>query len=315
MSNLILTTDCQRKCSYCFAGDDRDKGLLFSWESFIKVVNFFPPAINLLGGEPTLHPEFIRMLDYLLVNNFTIQVFTNGLLSDDLLIELVNTINKYELKKDQLYFAVNVSSEKYRTKDETIKQIKFFKALTKLAYPSFTIYEKDTNLLFLLDLIKKYDLDPTIRLGIAMPVIGGSNIHLPAKLYKNVAQSIINLSENSDNATIVFDCGFPLCMFTLEEISRLNKNEKNDFMFSCGQPLDIYPDLTVANCYPLSKLHKVSLNNFKTFNELNNYFRDGFSTPTGIYGDRCKECTFFKKICDGGCKGFYTPQKGVLGNK
>lgn len=311
MANLVLTTECQRKCPYCFAKDDQNKKLSFSWDSFVKAIDFISTGskiINLLGGEPTLHPEFMRMLKYLISNDFTVQVFTNGMLSDDILTKLVNFINENTLEKDQLYFAVNINAKKHRSKEETLKQSKFLNSINSLAYPSFTIYEKDTNLLFLVDLVNKYNLDPTIKLGLAMPVINGSNTFLPLKNYRNVAENIMNLSDNSNGITITLDCGFPLCMFTLDEIYKLNENKENDFMFLCGQPLDIHPDLNVTNCYPLSKLHKINIDKFETFDELNNYFKDGFVTPSGVFNTKCKECAFFRKICSGGCKGFYTPQ-------
>lgn len=307
MANLILTTDCQRKCSYCFAKDS-NVVTSFSWQNFLaaeKFINTGPKIVNLMGGEPTLHPDFIKILKHLISNDYTVQVFTNGMLSDQLLEELIIFLNDVRLKDNQLYFAINIRAEKYRQRFESDKQINFLKSVKDLAYPAFTIHEKDTNLLFLVDLIEKYGLDHTIRMGLALPVINGDNDYLPQKFYKNVAKSIIDLANNSDGITITFDCGFPLCMFTLDDIAKLSRDEENDFMFSCGQPIDIYPDLTVTNCYPLSKVHKTNITNFKDITELYTYFREGFITPTGIYNEQCNDCTFFRKVCGGGCKGFY----------
>ncbi len=316
MANLILTSDCQRNCAYCFAQGNKDSGTAFTWEDFITATNFIatgPKIINLLGGEPTLHEDFIKMLEYLILNDFKIQVFTNGMLSGKQLNELINLLNRVVLREKQLYFAVNVNSEALRTEDETELQSRFFSSMDRLAYPSFTIHEKDINLLFLADIIEKYYLDPTIRLGLSIPVIGGKNKYLPLSLYDNAAKSIINLAENSPGITITFDCGFPLCMFSLEEAAKLNSNEENDFMFMCGQPVDIYPDLSMTNCFPLSNMYKINISEFTDMPSVYKHFEEGFMTPVGIYGKKCQECTFFRKVCFGGCKGFYRPEENEEG--
>jgi len=313
MANLILTTDCQRKCSYCFAQEDRDKNIAFTWDNFITASNFIstiePKLVNLLGGEPTLHKDFPKILEYLILNDFLIQVFTNGIVSEKRMDEIYKVLKSITLREGQLKFGVNVNKKEDRSVNETEMQNEFFKRFYKITYPAFTIYEKGTDLSFLSDLIQKYLLEPVIRLGIAMPVIGGKNKYLPIDQYRDAAQSIINLSKNSPNITITFDCGFPLCMFDMAEIRELSQNENNNFSFVCGQPLDIYPDLTITNCYPLSKLCKVNIKDFKNITEVYDFFRTGFMTPIGIYGQQCLDCQFFMKICFGGCKGFYSPKQ------
>jgi len=310
MANLILTTKCQRKCSYCFAQDDKNNGKELTWQNFLKAAKFVatgPKIINILGGEPTLHEKFIPILEYLIINGFQIQVFTNGMLETELLTKLVKSLDTVIPNKDQLFFAININEERYRTKKEIALQTRFMETLRKLTYPSFTIHDKDTNLIFLQDLVEKYNLNPTIRLGMAMPIAGGGNKHLPVESYRDVAENIIEFSQNSKGITITFDCGFPLCMFTLDEIGELSTDEKNDFAFLCGQPLDIHPDLHVSNCYPLAKIHRVSIDELDTVDDAYKYFELGFMTPSGIYGEKCLGCTFFRKACFGGCKGFYIP--------
>lgn len=309
MANLILTTDCQRKCHYCFARDDRDKHMKFTWENFKIATDFIatiqPKMVNLLGGEPTLHEDFPRMLDYLLANDFMVQVFTNGMLSEERLDEIDEVLTHVTLRREQLWFAVNVNEEKDRAKGETEKQAALFDRFHKLAYPSFTIHEKDVDLTFLVDLVDKHFLDRTIRLGLAMPLPGGTNKYLPIEYYRNAAESIIHLSKNSPNISKVFDCGFVLCMFEMQEILSLSQDEHNDFMFLCGQPIDIYPDLKAANCYPLSKVYKADIRDYRSIVELYKFFEDGWMTPHGIYKEKCVDCEFFRKVCWGGCKGFY----------
>lgn len=311
MANLLITTDCQRKCSYCFAQEDRGSGQYISWENFVEAVSFIstgPKAFNILGGEPTLHPDFDRMLLYLLEKDFLIQVFTNGMISDKRLEQITSILNRVALREGQLSFGVNINEEKYRTEEEDRLQKRFLDSMGHLAYVAFTIHE-DNSLMFLKKVVEDYYLDPTIRLGLAMPLCGNKNLnkYLPIGSYRPVAKRIIELAENSEGITLMFDCGFPLCMFQMEELSGLVKNKENQFSFMCGTPLDIYPDLSVTNCYPLSKMHKNTIYNFPGIMEAYKFFEEGFDSPEGIYGSRCTTCQFFKKACQGGCKGFAEP--------
>jgi len=311
MANLLITTDCQRKCEYCFAQENRGSGEFISWDNFMEAVSFIstgPRAFNILGGEPTLHPDFDKMLAYLLEKDFMIQVFTNGMIDDKKLNDITSVLNKIALREGQLSFGVNINSEEYRTKEEDRLQKRFLDNMGHLAYLAFTIHE-DTSLIFLKETAEKYYLDPTIRLGLAMPLCGNKNLnkYLPVSSYRPVAKRIIELAENSEGITLMFDCGFPLCMFNMDELGKLVKNEENKFSFVCGVPLDIYPDLTVTNCYPLSRMHKNVIYNFASIMDAYKFFEEGFDSPEGIYGSRCTTCQFFKKSCQGGCKGFAEP--------
>jgi len=310
MANIILTNECQRNCQYCFASKDKDRNEDFTVENFDKVINLLstgPKLINLLGGEPTLHENFNLFLDKLLKDEFQVQVFTNGMLDEDKLNKLISVIDSNSINKDQLYFCVNINEEKYRSEDEDKLTRHFLKHMSSLAYPSFNIFEKEAKLDFLIDLVKEYDLDPLIKLGLGLP---GGDKHLPLKDYREVGLKILEFSDKvkANDIGIIFDCGFPLCLFTLSEVSRLNSNPLNDLMFYCGTPLDIHPDMTATNCYPLAHLHKVSLDKFDKFEDLYHYFKYTFKCDVGLY-EECTSCELFKKLCFSGCKGLYLKEK------
>lgn len=311
MANLILTTKCQRKCAYCFAKEDRGTDINFDMNNFKKAINFISTGfegVNLLGGEPTLHKDFVEMLSYIIPKDFLVQVFTNGMCPPETIQKIKDMLDKTALRRDQLSFAININEKKYRTKEEEELQNNFFKSLGNYAYLSFTIQDADTDLTFLHNTIINYGLLPTIRLGLALPIFNSNNKYLPIESYREVAKKIIHLTENSNGTSIILDCGFPMCMFELEEIGKLNQNKENYFDFGCGQPVDIYPDLSVINCYPLSKVYKTNITDFVNINELKEHLKETLMTAHGIYGKKCIECVYFGRICFGGCKGFYKPK-------
>lgn len=304
MANLILTTDCQRKCDYCFAQHEKNSKQQFTWDNFVRAAEFVatgPRALNLLGGEPTLHPKFDMMLEYLIAKDYIVQVFTNGMVNEDRFEEIIKVLNRSALRENQLYFAININEYKYRTEKEIRLQHSFMDGLGRLVYPSFTIHDPNTDLSFLTSVIDKYSLDRSVRIGLAMPIIGALNKFLPKETYSKAGKAIVDLAESTDLG-IILDCGFPLCMFEMGDLEKLSRHEKNGFSFFCGCPLDIYPDLSATNCYPLSKMHKASINNFNDIMSMYNYFEDGLQAPVGMYNE-CVDCQFFKKACFGGCKG------------
>lgn len=305
MANLILTTECQRNCKFCFSKNDLRISEI-NEENFIKIIDFISTEhkfVNLVGGEPTIHKNFTEILEFLIINNFYIQVFTNGLISKENLEKIVKILNYNSIKKEHLYFSVNLSSGINKIQRNTLKK------LNTLSYPSYTIQSKEDDLMFLVDTIRSYNLDPTIRLGLALPSIGSGNEYLPIEHYRSVAKNIINLTNNSEGITIKLDCGFPLCMFKFEELENLNKDE-NHFRFDCGQAIDIYPDLSVTNCFALKNIARENIEDFESLPQLKEHFYWGLMTPIGIYGDVCYECEYFGAKCSGGCKGFYRPEKG-----
>lgn len=300
MANLILTTKCQNNCEYCFAKEDKKLNMDFSWGSFLVAVDFIskqePKIINILGGEPTLHEDFCKMIDYLLYENFRIQIFTNGLISEKNIKDLSYIIEKHKPIKEQILFAVNVGQK------DLSRQKMFFEKFNNIIYPSFTVSNPEDDLMFIPKLINDYRLDRYIRLGLALPIVGGKNKYLKLKDYPKVAKNIVSLITNTYDIKIIFDCGFPLCMFEIEDIKKLDM--LNKYQFVCGEPLDIYPDLTVANCYPLSKIHKSKLRDFENIEDLYKFFHYGLMSPEGTYSKQCSSCPFFNVICHGGCKSF-----------
>lgn len=309
MANLILTTDCQLNCEYCFVRHDREDRLSFSWDDFITAIDFISTAgekaVNLLGGEPTLHKDFLRILEYLIENKFRVQVFTNGVVSREMALAIRELLETKLFEEDQVCFTINMSV----SKEVFTLQTEFITILHKYTYPSFTIIDEETDLSFLIDLVINYEMDPTIRLSLALPVIGGDNKYLPMSSYREVAKNIVMLSVKSGGVKISFDCGFPLCMFTLDELNVLTKDKESGVKFLCGVPLDIYPDLTAVNCSPLSRMHRTDIRKFDNIKDLIESFDTGFMTPTGVYAKKCDRCELFRRICFGGCKSFYKPAK------
>ena len=90
MANLSITTVCNRTCRYCFARsafNDREPNIThISLSTFQRALDFLERSgidqARLLGGEPTLHPEFPALVQQVLERRLRLLVFSNGLMPE-----------------------------------------------------------------------------------------------------------------------------------------------------------------------------------------------------------------------------------------
>jgi MoaA/NifB/PqqE/SkfB family radical SAM enzyme len=265
--------------------------------------------LNVLGGEPSLHPEFDVFLEYLISRGFVVHVFSNGMMPRAKLEAVEASAARRQLTRRRLKFVVNVNEETYRTSEENRLQDRTFQRLHHLCSLSFNIFETRCRLDFLVDLIVKYKLIPEIRLGLAAPITGKGNRFLLPRDFRVVAEKISAFSSlcRDNDVDLVLDCGFPLCIFTDEEIGKLYKS-KTQLKFVCHPIPDIDADLNVTHCYPLSGYFPGKLTQFRDLKQVHSYFRSLLTRNSGAPGifEACGECVYRRRgMCTGGCKGHF----------
>jgi MoaA/NifB/PqqE/SkfB family radical SAM enzyme len=81
-ADIYLTYRCSLRCRHCFVGNFLDSVTHFPYELLILLLDqcaaWGMDRINLLGGEPTMHPEFCEVLNEARTRNLGIRVVTNG---------------------------------------------------------------------------------------------------------------------------------------------------------------------------------------------------------------------------------------------
>jgi radical SAM protein with 4Fe4S-binding SPASM domain len=89
MVYFSITTKCNLSCLYCYIGDERRKPDQFmTYENAItilkKIKAFNPNAcIAVTGGEPFVHPDIFRILDFILAIDLKFKLGTNAILIDE----------------------------------------------------------------------------------------------------------------------------------------------------------------------------------------------------------------------------------------
>jgi radical SAM protein with 4Fe4S-binding SPASM domain len=314
MPNILFTQKCVRSCPYCFANKHMSESPpedVLSWENLVYIADFLQVSgekrFPILGGEPTLHPEFNAMVLYLLERGFEITVFTSGIMSNAALDEAVGLFRG--VPAPRLAFVCNlndpVATRTPLAETEAVRR--FLGAFGEMVVPGFNIYHVDFDLAFLFALINEYGLQRHIRLGIAHPIPGVRNLHIAIPDIDRVIERLFSFVPAFEALRVKpgLDCGFPLCRIPKDKLGWLYGHTGGRFSFGCGPVIDVGPDMSIWPCFPLSSFHKRSLFEFSCVREIQDYYADLHRKVRievgGIY-EECDLCRYREEqTCQGGC--------------
>ena len=299
MPNLVTTFNCNNNCDFCFVDSENNEheltmSVLKSMMPFIK--SFRRNGVNLVGGEPTLAPNFYKILHYLLQHDLRVNIFTNGKIKPDLVEKLQHLhIGNYS-------FCVNRSSEAV---DSRITH--FYKKLGYRIQLSVTISSKSVMPVHITEEILKYRLNKTVRVGIALPMYPNrNNQYLKPEDYGETAENLFSFFEDclKYNIRPSFDCGFPYCFFNAKQKAFFEAHHI-EFASNCGIIPDIQPDGNVIPCFPLSKFTVDFTENSHWPDIRENLEHQLNSVGKRYLFDFCEECNDLREgRCCGGCSAF-----------
>lgn len=311
--NLIIIDSCTNSCPYCFAEKEMSKhrANTMSLETFEKVLRKiratpYPVSVNVLGGEPLLHPQLGKMIEQLEmennVSNYT--VLSGGVVKQ-------NSFDFFSPNSKKINFLFNVNQKKdYRTErsynlvHDNIGRLidRGFKVSL-----GFNIYQMDFDAQEIIEYCTIYGVS-ALRLAVAKPTYGVENPNLlMPRQYEELSPKVADLIEMASacNVKVNVDCMLPKCFFNDADLSRVIKAQPSvlDGVFGkCGIALDVTPQEDVFRCFATEGMQKKKLDDFENFDEMTDYFTDLFdnsSTLPDIFS-KCKDCTHAN---DQSCKG------------
>ena len=310
MPNIAITNCCNLNCSYCFANKYKQQeksyinfqqlNKIFFWleQSHYKYKN-----IRIIGGEPTLHPNFRVILNYFLnfANNNCIDknilFFSNGIelyKYADCIIDYVQVLLNINEKKI-------ISSNNFNKIILSIEETKKYGNLNNIRF-GINLYHNMKDFKYIFDLAKEYN-KKYIRYSFVVP----KDIQNKKEYYKNGKNLILdfyNLSYKYD-IKLSPDCNYiPICYFNDKEIQLINKQNIKPFHSQCTGAVDIFPNFTAIQCFGINK--PIDLNNFKNYQELQIFFNKQYNILINKNNDKeCNSCKLFLlKQCQGGCLKF-----------
>jgi hypothetical protein len=312
MANVLLTQRCVRACPYCFAKEHMDQSPsedILKWEDLIYLGDLLEisgeHSVSLLGGEPTLHPEFVNFVLYLLERKISTTVFTSGITSEKTLREMSLAFKRFP--KERLHFVCNLNEPDLSPQGEFEQIRPFLEEFGTRTISSFNIYHSGFNLNFLLQYINEFGLDRIIRFGLAHPISGAGNKFVAIQEIQGILERLVSYAPifRRMRVTAGLDCGFPLCAFSDEQLGMFYRITGENLRFGCNPAVDIGPDMTVWCCFPLSAYHKKSVFEFNLIGDISNFYQERLNNirieAGGIY-DACDTCIYREEgKCAGGC--------------
>jgi MoaA/NifB/PqqE/SkfB family radical SAM enzyme len=256
--------------------------------------------VRFLGGEPTLHPDFMKYVQIALNSKFKIMLFTNGIVTDKILRFLDKIDN------DKINILLNsICPDENNTKG-LVQQKKFMQILRQKVTLGVTLYKAGQQINYLIENIYSYRLNKQIRVGISHRALGKQNSYLHPKEYYKIGNQIAQFKKELINLNISlrFDCGFVPCMFSPETLN-LFSEELNRYSSNCNPIIDILGNGTVISCYPLGTDIQFQLDNKHSRMEYVKKFEQTYSMykDIGIY-NYCSSCPLFRIKCSGGCLSY-----------
>jgi radical SAM protein with 4Fe4S-binding SPASM domain len=289
--------------------DDSPPDDLLTWDDLMYLVDFLETSnerhVSLLGGEPTLHPDFVSFVRYLLERQFHVNVFTSGVLSQRRFADMERQLGR--APQDRLSFVVNANDPQLSPPKELQKVREFLRTFGHLSSLGFNIYRVDFDIDFLFEYVNLFGTQRHVRLGLAHPIPGEVNVFIDPADIRTVAERLISYLPmfKAFRVSPGFDCGFPMCQFTETELGELFKVSRGNLKFGCGPAIDIGPDMTVWPCFPLSNVRRKSIYEFNSLHEVRGFFEDFHRKArvesSGLFLD-CDTCRLRTEgLCAGGC--------------
>lgn len=321
MPNIMLTYSCNLKCPYCFANEFVNKeSSRISIENFAKAISFLTKEdiarVGLIGGEPTLHPEFKTILEMLITNRRISEVtlYTNGLQVDRYIEQLVTPKFRLLVNCNSPKDIGERNFEKLTNNLETLVNHYYMRDRINLG---INLYDDNLDYSYIVDLLKMCGLH-RVRISLTVPDFGACGDVDAIDFFMGRKKYLLNfLSDMRDNDILpYYDCNKPpYCIWTNDEKKWLNdivrhfnveSNLVGDHSF-CYPVLDILPDLQVVRCLGMSDFEKVNLEDFSGVSEIASYFLNSVDAASYLIPSS-SECIACKKRqtrkCTAGCIGF-----------
>ena len=313
MPNIAIINFCNLRCQYCFADDMiQENSKTMSLDDYRKVLDFVARTpmnhVGIIGGEPTLHPDFEDILKetnrYCRELNTDATLFTNG-----------TELEKYmPLIGDRIGILININSPESQGAEKTQKQMATLDHLADLSWfdrkanCGCNIHMNCTDYSFIWKIVDKYHLDH-LRTSVVSPGACYESWRKDKETYYNKMKPIfIQYCKDAikHHCRLGIDCGhIPFCYFNLEEreiVEEICDNYRNDF---CHPVIDITPDFKATACF--GAYDPVDIRDFETIPELENYLLLKKNYPRALANctGKCTTCKKHELLqCQGGCLGF-----------
>lgn len=282
---VYVTENCNAKCSSCFNANSRSNAEM-SPNVFEELCRYLREngitSLKIMGGEPTVHKDFLLIIDIAKTFFSKISIFTNALNED---------IQKVVLREhDSIIYNFNFASA--FTEDKFVLQQPGYRSLEVQVRASTNEKHLLQKLLEILKLGKG-------RLATAFTLDCTSNI-LQSKSI--LLQKLRFLTEGflNHNLSYCFDHTLPLCFLYKAGFVAGNRNGLCHFK-DCGL-IDASLNLRFCNQHPDKLICLKQNGHFIPWPIVKNRLLLKFyQNQITVLSKACKDCLFYSSRCNGGC--------------
>ena len=273
MVNVSIITKCNNNCKYCFQeGDYHERNQILSYEDVEHILEWSKGdgRIALFGGEPTLHPDIVRIVGRCLKDRPTI-LFSNILGPSEIIEEIL-------IKYPNAGWLVNTTTRD-ELKDLFEKNIKLFqKHKIPIAAGITLTLDKEQDSKYINNLVKigsQYsDIVNKYRIAQATPYDGG---HINLTSFKEPIEEFCKLAEQKTPwISTGLDCATNYCQISESDIDYLRKRyvlRQIELSDNCHAIFVILADKTIEYCssVPPGIVPKKYYTEFKNYIECSDY--------------------------------------------
>lgn len=325
---ISINNACNSKCPYCFAGTMGIKqGSEMDPENFKKILDWMvlnnDRFICLLGGEPTINPNFKEYMEmisgYMMNFDWTFLLLTNGVLLDECfdylpartaLLVNVNSSKvlnnaQYEHLKRSLTYLKNRVPERFLDRTSENPMGDFYVL-------GCNLHAEEDNYDFFWDLVDLTNCH-TVRVSVASPQ-NNKYLYDRESYFKLMKERFMTFIDEADkrNCKVNLDCSLiPICNYDgreLYKIFKVTENEVDDLCGCNGSTFQVLPDMTISCCFGDDDFNNAKVQ--MDFNKTYSYYekliesRRQKQVPNN-YLKKCENCEYKKrKLCFAGCFGF-----------
>lgn len=264
---IFITNVCNRHCEFCFLRPGYPRELYLSDEDLAAFCDWAARnhlyMSNLLGGEPTLHPNFVRVVQTVHKVVPRIAIVSNLLCAPD----------KLEGFRDTALLANADSLDQY-TEEELALFQRNLEAVSQMNCNvdlACTIWRLDQSVVHLLDYCDRFKVR-FVRLDLARPSRARRNRCVRTEQIAEFKPKLLGLARElvGRGIRIGFDCPFPEGYFSAEEIRELRPVRlqllRAGAVGTCPSMI-VNADLTIRAC-PHAVVLERRLPTFGSFEEL-----------------------------------------------
>lgn len=324
----MITDKCNLKCSYCFANEFVNKTENeISLENFISAMNFITQdkterMIGLIGGEPTTHSNFAKILK-LVIENEDINIatlYTNA-------IDIKKYANEISHPKYRILVNCNspddIGQDNFNKMCESLDELILFRYMRERVTLGINMYKPNFEYKYIIALLKKYGFK-RVRTSITVPNTNNNKNIDAHKYFQSIKEYVKQFYFELLESGIVpyYDCNkIPTCLLSENDYNSFEKfisenrsiyanlrhSDISSSIVRCAPVIDILQDLKAVRCFGLSKYTKIDIGLFSGIEELKNYYKntiDDFAFNTA-YSSKCVNChNRTTEKCMGGCLAF-----------